>query len=280
MKKNIIAVIPARGGSKRIPGKNYKKFNGEPIIERTIKKLKKSKIFNRIIVSTDSKKIASISRRCGAEIPFMRPKSLSGDYASGGSVISHSVRFLVKENYQFDYVCCVYAPNPFLQIADLKKGFYKIKSKKSNYVFSATLYQFPYFRSFTYLPKRGIKMLFKHNIKKRSQDIKKIFQTLSPSQLEWISLGSFRYRKPLKQIIKERHKNTRLFTGEHITSKDEKFRYLRPLRNQAYKNLRDRLKKHSANLNVYMCMETKEIWEGVTGEMPRSDEKLDKLFDF
>jgi N-acylneuraminate cytidylyltransferase len=81
---------------------------------------------------------------------------------------------LIKENYKFDYVCCVYAPNPFLQIADLKKGFYKIKSQKYNYVFSAALYQFPYFRSFTYLPKRGIKMLFKHNIKKRSQDIKKI----------------------------------------------------------------------------------------------------------
>ena len=71
-KKNIIAVIPARGNSKRIPGKNIKKFSGKPIIVRTIEKLKKSKIFDRIIVSTDSKKIASISKKYGAEIPFLR----------------------------------------------------------------------------------------------------------------------------------------------------------------------------------------------------------------
>ncbi len=174
LKKKVVAVIPARKNSKRIPGKNYKKFNGKSIIANTIEKLKKSKIFDRIIVSTDSKKIASISRRCGAEIPFMRPKSLSGDYASGGSVISHSVRFLVKENYQFDYVCCVYAPNPFLQISDLKKGFEKIKSKKYDYVFSAIPYRFPFFRSFTYSRKKGVRMLFYKNLKKRSQDLKQI----------------------------------------------------------------------------------------------------------
>ena len=70
-----------------------------------------------------------------------------------------------------------------------------------------------------------------------------------------------------------------LFTGEHIVSKDGKYRYLRPLRNQAYKSLSEHLKEYSPNLNVYMCMETREIWEGVTGKTPRSDKKLDKLFD-
>ncbi len=174
LRKNIVAIIPARGNSKRIPGKNYKKFNGKPIIANTIEKLKESKIFDRIIVSTDSKKIASISKRYGAEVPFRRPKFLSDDYTSGTSVISHSVRFLVKEGYQFDYVCCVYAPNPFLQIADLKKGFKKIQSKKYNYVFFATPYRFPFFRSFTFSHKQGVKMLFYKNFKKRSQDLKQI----------------------------------------------------------------------------------------------------------
>ena len=88
--------------------------------------------------------------------------------------MSHSVRFLIKEGYQFDYVCCVYAPNPFLQISDLKKGFKKIKSKKFNYVFSATPYRFPFFRSFTFSRREGIKILFKNNINKRSQDLKEI----------------------------------------------------------------------------------------------------------
>jgi len=173
-KKNIIAVIPARGNSKRIPGKNIKKFSGKPIIVRTIEKLKKSKIFDRIIVSTDSKKIASISKKYGAEIPFLRPKHLSNDYASGTDVISHSVNFLIKEGCQFDYVCCVYPPNPFLQISDLKKGLKKIKSKKFNYVFSATVYRYPVFRSFTFSAKKGIKVLFKKYISKRSQDLKEI----------------------------------------------------------------------------------------------------------
>ena len=98
--------------------------------EKELEKLKKSRIFDRIIVSTDSKKIASISKRCGAEIPFRRPKFISDDYTSGASVITHSVKFLIKEGYQFDYVCCIYAPNPFLEISDLKKGLKKIKSKK------------------------------------------------------------------------------------------------------------------------------------------------------
>jgi spore photoproduct lyase len=109
--------------------------------------------------------------------------------------------------------------------------------------------------------------------------IKRIFEVLCPTQIEWISLGSFRYRKSLKKIINERHKNTRLFISEHIASKDGKHRYLRSLRNEAYKNLRQLLKSISSDLDVYVCMETKEIWEGVTGKMPRSDKKLDKFFD-
>ena len=109
--------------------------------------------------------------------------------------------------------------------------------------------------------------------------INSIFKVLSPAQIEWVSLGSFRYRNSLKKIIKERHKNNQLFTGEHVVSKDGKHRYLRPLRNQAYEKIRNFLKKISTDLNVYICMETKEVWEGVTGKMPRSDKKLDKFFD-
>ena len=109
--------------------------------------------------------------------------------------------------------------------------------------------------------------------------IEELFFTIPADRVEWISLGSFRYRSRLKQIIKERHESTRLFTGEHVPSKDGKFRYLRPLRNNAYETLSGFIKKHSGDLNIYLCMETKEIWEGVTGKMPRSDKKLDQFFD-
>jgi len=106
-----------------------------------------------------------------------------------------------------------------------------------------------------------------------------LFQVIAPSRIEWISLGSFRYRSNLKQIIKERHSDTRLFTSEHVPGKDGKFRYLRSLRNGAYDTLRNLIKKHSRDLSVYLCMETKEVWEGVTGKLPRSDKKLDQFFD-
>jgi N-acylneuraminate cytidylyltransferase len=174
MKKKVIAVIPARKNSKRIPGKNYKKFNGIPAIVSTIKKLKKSKIFDRIIVSTNCEKTAKISKSYGAEIPFWRPKILSNDFASGSSVMSHCIKFLENEGCNFDYACFVFAPNPFLKINDLKKGFQKIRAKKCDFVFAATSYQFPFFRSFTISDKKGIKMLFSKNYKKRSQDLKQI----------------------------------------------------------------------------------------------------------
>ena len=109
--------------------------------------------------------------------------------------------------------------------------------------------------------------------------IEMLFDFIPASQMEWVSLGSFRYQSSLKPIIKSRHPETLLFTGEHLPGKDGKFRYLRPLRNNAYETVRGFLQEKSKELNIYLCMETKEIWEGVTGKSPRSDEKLDTIFD-
>ncbi len=106
-----------------------------------------------------------------------------------------------------------------------------------------------------------------------------LFDFIPASQMEWVSLGSFRYRSSLKPIIKSRHPETLLFTGEHLPGKDGKFRYLRPIRNHAYETIRGFLQENSKDLSIYLCMETKEVWEGVTGKTPRSDEKLDAFFD-
>ena len=102
------------------------------------------------------------------------------------------------------------------------------------------------------------------------QLVNMLCDTIPIAKVEWVSLGSFRYRPSLQ---------THLFTSEHLPSKDGKFRYLRPLRNRAYETIRGYLKSRSEELNIYLCMETREIWEGVTGKMPRSDEKLDQFFD-
>ncbi len=109
--------------------------------------------------------------------------------------------------------------------------------------------------------------------------VRQVFSILSPEKIEWISLGSFRYRSDLKEVIRERHPGTGLFAAEHVASRDGKFRYLRPHRNQAYETLSRLLKQQSDKLTVYLCMESKELWEGVTGKTPRSDEKLDAFFD-
>lgn len=109
--------------------------------------------------------------------------------------------------------------------------------------------------------------------------VEQLFQKIRPSRIEWISLGGFRYRPNLKRIIKERHPQTRLFDGEHVPCEDGKFRYLRPIRNRAYETLRGYLKKYSDELSIYLCMETKAIWQDVTGKLPRSDKKLDEFFD-
>ena len=109
--------------------------------------------------------------------------------------------------------------------------------------------------------------------------VEQLFAHVPPEGIEWISLGGFRYRRGLKPIIRDRHPGTALFHSEHVPSEDGKFRYLRPLRQTAYETIRRLLKKHSDSLNVYLCMETKEIWEGVTGRMPRADERLDVFFD-
>ena len=188
MRENIVAIIPARGGSKRIKGKNFKKIKGEPVISSTIKKLKKSKIFSKILVSSDSKKIIKISKRAGAEIHFIRPKNLSGDYISTFPVISHCVKHLNDKNYEFNYVCCVYPVNPFLKISDLKKGLIKIKKKKKGFIFSAVKYEFPFFRSFIF-SKKKIKMIFNKNFKKRSQDLKQIM--CDAGQFYWGSKNSW-----------------------------------------------------------------------------------------
>jgi len=174
MKKISIAIIPARGGSKRIKGKNLKNFNGTPIIANTIKILKKSKLFDKIIVSTDHEKIKKISIKTGALVPFKRPKFLSDDFTGSGEVIKHCIKYIEKK-YDFKYICCVYPCNPFLSIKDLQSGYKKINSKKSDFIFSATEYQFPFFRSFIFSKKSGCKMIFKRYYKKRSQDLNKIY---------------------------------------------------------------------------------------------------------
>ncbi|MFN5303433.1 MAG: cytidylyltransferase domain-containing protein, partial [Pseudanabaena sp.] len=117
-----VAVIPARGGSKRIPRKNIKNFLGKPMIAWAIETVIASKLFDQIIVSTDDPEIAEIARNYGAEVPFFRPAALSNDYAGTTEVIAHATQWLIEQGLSISVVCCIYATAPFVQVQDLIKG--------------------------------------------------------------------------------------------------------------------------------------------------------------
>ena len=171
---NCVAIIPARIGSKRIPRKNIKIFNGKPVILNTIDVLKKSKLFKKILISTDSKKIREICKKKNVSIPFLRPKKISGDKATTADVVKHAINFLDTKKFNYDFICCVYPPNPFLRNKDLIKGFKKVKSNNYSFVFSATILEHSALRSFSF-KKKKLTLSFPANTKKRSQDLHQLF---------------------------------------------------------------------------------------------------------
>mgnify|MGYP006435436687 FL=1 len=122
-----ICVIPARGGSKRIPRKNIRYFHGKPIIAWSIEAAIKSECFDRIICSTDDEEIAKVARKYGAETPFLRPASLSDDYTTTAPVIAHTIEHLLQKDNAIDLVCCIYATAPFVQPNDIRQSLEVIK---------------------------------------------------------------------------------------------------------------------------------------------------------
>ena len=127
-----VAVIPARGGSKRILRKNIREFCGKPMIAWPIEVAKQSDLFDHILVSTDDEEIAVVAKSCGAEVPFMRPVELSNDYAGITEVITHAVSWMHEHGWQPDAVCCIYATSVFLNKDDLLKGFEALNTGNGN----------------------------------------------------------------------------------------------------------------------------------------------------
>ena len=166
-----VAVILARGGSKRIPRKNIKQFCGKPMISWPIELAKESGLFEHIIVSTDDEKIAKISKKYGAEVPFIRPDKLSDDYVGIIDVIDHAVTWMYEQKWQPEAVCCMYATSVFLTRNDLNKGYETLKMGDWSYTFSATDFEYPIFRSFKDHPNGGVEMFFPEYFEKRSQDL-------------------------------------------------------------------------------------------------------------
>lgn len=171
-----IAIIPARGGSKRIPRKNIKLFHGKPLIAYSIEVAKKSNLFDKIIVSTDDEEIANIAKECGAQIPFLRPKELSDDFTVTGAVVNHAINFLKQQGEEYDFCCTIYATAPFLQIKYLEEGFKKLKDSDAIHAFGCTSMPFPIQRTFKITSKNRCEMFFPEHAMSRSQDLEEAYQ--------------------------------------------------------------------------------------------------------
>jgi pseudaminic acid cytidylyltransferase len=180
-----IAIIPARGGSKRIPRKNIKNFCGKPLIAYSIEAAKKSGLFNKIIVSTDDEEIAVTAQSFGADI-LKRPKELADDFTGTGAVVEHAINFLREHGEIYQYVCTIYATAPMLQTKYLIEGFEKLKNSDAVTVFSCTSMPFPIQRTFKITDTGRCEMFWPENFYKRSQDLEEAYQ--DAGQFYWQNL--------------------------------------------------------------------------------------------
>ena len=190
-----VAVIPARGGSKRIPRKNIRKFSGKPIIAYSIEKALLSNLFDKVIVSTDDDEINSVAKQFGAEVPFKRPTELSDDYAGTTEVIAHAIKWMENQGWTLTGVCCIYPTAPLLDVELLKTSYEIFIKGKWDYVFSATEYVYPVERSFKVIDNSGLKMLLPENINRRSQDLTPTFH--DAGQFYWGSPEAWIEDRPI-----------------------------------------------------------------------------------
>jgi N-acylneuraminate cytidylyltransferase len=170
---SCVAIIPARGGSKRIPRKNLKPFDGVPIIVRSIRTAFDCGLFDQVVVSTDDEEIADIARAHGAQVPFMRPTALADDFTGTAAVIVHALKQLPP----FDYACCVYATAPLLQARYLRQGHeLLVQHPDKSFAFSVAGFGFPVQRALTLDEQGALTSLYPEFRNTRSQDLPEAYQ--------------------------------------------------------------------------------------------------------
>ena len=170
-----LAIIPARGGSKRIPRKNIKPFCGKPMIAWSIEAALDSGCFDRVIVSTDDDEIAEVARQHGAEVPFLRPLELSDDHTGTIPVIRHAIETINSQGRAVEQACCLYATAPFIQAEDLRRGLEILQGSGGDYAFSVTSYAFPIQRAIRLTPEGRVEMFNPEHFNTRSQDLEEAY---------------------------------------------------------------------------------------------------------
>ncbi len=190
-----LAVIPARGGSKRIPRKNVREFCGQPMIAYSIQAALASEVFQRVIVSTDDPEVAQVALKYGAEVPFMRPAHLADDYAITVDVISHAIEELSQDNWICEHVCCIYATAPFIAAQDIRQSFETIRNSAFDYVFPATTFPYSIFRALQQSADGATSMIFPEYVNTRSQDLPEALH--DAGQFYWGRSAAWQNRSPI-----------------------------------------------------------------------------------
>lgn len=189
------AVIPARGGSKRIERKNIRSFGGKPLIAWSIEAAAASRHIHRIIVSTDDAEIAEVARAHGAETPFIRPAELADDYATTGAVMKHVVNWMSDQDGQEEPVCCIYATAPFVRQSDIDDALEVFRTTDVDYVFSATSFAFPIQRALRLDHQNHVQMFYPEHQNTRSQDLVHAYH--DAGQFYWGSQAAWRENRPI-----------------------------------------------------------------------------------
>jgi pseudaminic acid cytidylyltransferase len=231
-----VCIIPARGGSKRIPRKNIRPFCGIPMIERSIRAAQRAACFERIVVSTDDDEIADLATRAGAECPFVRPASLSDDNATSIAVIQHAAQWLIDHDWTPDYVCCLYATAPFVTPDWLTEAHDILVSSKANFCFPVTSYGFAPQRALRRVDGGGVSMLYPEYEVTRSQDLVEAFHDAGAfywgSLNAWIG-GQSIYSLRSATILLPRHLVQDIDTEEDWTHAEILFHHLSNVKDTA-----------------------------------------------
>lgn len=172
----IVAIIPARGGSRRIPRKNIRPFAGRPIIAYSIAAARECGLFDRVIVSTDDDEIAAVARNCGAETPFVRPAAWSDDHTGTDAVVAHALRWLAEQGAPADVACCIYATAPFITPEDLRRGYALLSEKERQFAFSVCACAIPIEHALRLPVEGGVVPLYPDLVEARSQDLEDAYQ--------------------------------------------------------------------------------------------------------
>ncbi|MGY3923277.1 pseudaminic acid cytidylyltransferase [Aeromonas jandaei] len=171
-----IAIIPARGGSKRIPRKNILPFCGQPMLAYAIQAAQKSGCFSKVVVSTDDEEIAKVARQLGAEVPFLRPANLADDHTGTTPVVIDTIQRLDQLGIQAEHYCCIYATVPLIQADDLKAAYQQLIASKAPFVYTVAEFGFPIQRAVRMDEQGRVTPFWPEQMAKRSQDLEPAYQ--------------------------------------------------------------------------------------------------------